>query len=472
MDFIGRSEELAALEALYQRDRFEMAVIYGRRRVGKTWLIDRFIQSKQALRFTALQRSDTINRHRFTQAIADFFGYDTLPDFPDWTSAFSFIVKQTTTNERRFVLVFDEFPYAALMAPTLPSELQVAIDRGFNETSTMIILSGSNEGFMESEVLGHRSPLYGRRTAQLHLQPFDYATAAQFLPNTDPTTLVEYYATFGGTPYYLAQLDARAGFEDNVLDLCFNPLGLLREEPSMLLREELREPALYHSVLQSIADGNTKPKIIAEHAGIDPNGIAKYLKTLESLGLVERRVPFGDKPTSRKALYELRDPFFVYWYRFVAPASDIIDGRMGRAAARKAAFSSAFNTYVGQQFERLCMQWLIARNAKGLLPFLGTTFGKWWGNDPRKRAQTDIDAVLADPEGKEILLAECKWRNTFNETEAVESLRERVGLIAGYTRTHLMLFSKHEVSDATKEKYRNQVEFVCADELYLRDGAQ
>lgn len=189
--------------------------------------------------------------------------------------------------------------------------MQIAIDHGFKNTQAMIILSGSNESFMEGRVLGAKGPLYGRRTAQIKLLPFDYLDAARFLPESEPEELVNHYATFGGTPYYLAQLDASAGsYERNVLDLCFDAYGPLREEPMMLLREELREPSVYYSVLQSMAGGHSSPKDIAEHAGVSVDGISAYLRTLEDSGLAVRKVPFGDDSAkSRKGMWVVGDPF-------------------------------------------------------------------------------------------------------------------------------------------------------------------
>ena len=466
--FVGRVDELNALNAMFARNRFEMAVIYGRRRIGKTALIDEFVKDKKILYFTALQRSAVVNLRRFTDTVSRFFGFESLPSFEDWSAALSFIVRQAQVLDERFVFVFDEFPYAALMDENLPSELQIAIDHGFKTTNCMMVLSGSNEGFMESEVLGYKSPLYGRRTAQIQLQPLDYISLQDFLPHSQPEELVNYYAAFGGTPYYLAQLDPDVAFDGNVLNLCFSQLGLLREEPSMLLREELREPALYYSVLQAVADGCTTPKIIAERSGVGEHGIGKYLKVLEGLGLIERKVPFGDDPAkSRKGLYAVKDPFFAYWYRFVSPALDAIDNKAGERVVRQLAFGEAFSTYVGQQFETVCQQWLVKANVEDdRLPFLATKFGKWWGNNPRKREQTDIDVVLANPRDKRILLCECKWRNSFNETEAVESLLEREGLIAGYRNADFMFFSKHPVSEATRDKYAGKVEFLSTQDLF------
>lgn len=470
--FVAREHELHTLEQLYASDSFEMVVLYGRRRIGKTALIDEFTKDKRTLYFTAMQQSTRLNLQDFSRAILTFFGMPTsTPPFSDWSSALSFVAEQAQASAERFVFVFDEFPYAAATEPSLPSIMQIAIDHGLLATKITLILSGSNEGFMESDVLGRKSPLYGRRTAQIRLLPFDYADAAQFLPNTSPQDRVKYYATFGGTPYYLARIRETDGFESNVLRLMFDNLGPLREEPMMLLREELREPAAYYSVLQSIASGNATPKLIAEHAGVESDAIGNYLKTLSSLRLVERNVPFGDNPDkSRKGMYRIADPFFAYWFRFVGRNMGILESNISESVASKLAFGPTFDTYVGQQFETICEQWLIRRNATGELPFIATQFGKWWGNDPIAREQTDIDVIAASPLDHQILLGECKWRNTFNETEALERLHRRAGLVHGYSvdNTYFVLFTKQPVAQATASRYRDNdnVIFVSTDDLY------
>ena len=469
--FIGREHELETLERMYSRNQFAMVVLYGRRRVGKTALMDEFTKSKDTLYFTALQQSDKLNLADFTQEVTRFFDLpSSTPAFADWQSALKYVADRARERSKPFVFVFDEFPYATQSNKSLPSALQIAIDHGFKNTNILIVLSGSNESFMESEVLGSKSPLYGRRSAQIKLKPFDYLDAAEFLPNCQPEELVNHYVTFGGTPYYLTQLEKRKGsYERNVINLCFDPYGLLHEEPMMLLREELRDPGIYYSVLQAMSNGNGTPKAIAEHAGVDQNAISAYLKTLQGLGLAERRVPFGDNPSkSRKGMWVIADPFFSYWYRFVGPNAGSIESGKGEVAARQLAFGEAFSTYAGKQFETVCMQWVKRVNGTDRLPLLATHFGQWWGANPLKKEQTDIDIVAADQSSKTLLLGECKWRNTFDETEAVEALLARVGLIAGYRTTHLMFFSKRPVHEATRRKYAGRIEFVSAADMYER----
>lgn len=476
--FVGRQQELAALNRMYDSKRFEMMVIYGRRRVGKTALIDHFLEGRKALYFTARQQNSRLTLRSFSTTMAEYFNYPDVLNFGTWGNAIDYLVQQAQRNNgEKLVIVFDEFPYAAEAEPGLPSILQIAIDHGLKDTNTLLILSGSNQGFMENNVLGYKSPLYGRRTGQLRMQPFDYLDASEFIADCSPQEKVLYYATFGGTPYYLAQLRPDLTYEKNVAALCFNKTGLLYEEPMMLLREELKSPAIYDSILQSISNGCNTPKSIAERVGIEQTSLPFYMKTLEGLRLIERVVPFGEKATSRKSRIRIKDPFFAYWYRFVAPNVTLIETGNGGALAQRIVQSGPFATYVGQQFEGMCLQWVMRAFGAGTLPLMPSQTGKWWGNNPLRREETDIDLVAADPAEKRILLGECTWRNAVNETEMIESLRERIGLIGGYKETTLAFFTKNPVHESTMAKYRGDpgMMFISANDMFdasLRRNAE
>lgn len=468
--FVGREDELSTLERLFARKTFQMAVIYGRRRVGKTALIDQFVKGKRTLYFTAQQKSRLQNLALFSQAVYEFFGMSSeLPPFQTWTSALAYVSERAVQNPDSLVFVFDEFPYAAEADPTLPSVLQNAIDHGFKQSAMLMILCGSNEGFMESEVLGRKSPLYGRRTAQMKVRPFDYFDAARMLPKTAFPEVAKYYAVFGGTPYYVEQIDEDASFERNVTDQFFNISGLLYEEPLMLLRQELREPALYNSILDAVGRGATKPKEIAEKAGVERESVGKYLKTLEDLGVVRRWVPFGENPqTSRRGIYRLDDQLFAFWYRFVSANVGAIESGAGAAVAQAQAFGHAFDTFMGGCFETMCAQWLVRANRAGRLPFLASSFGRWWGTNPRAREEVDIDVLAANKEEGRLLAGECKWRSEFDETEALRTLEERSRLLKGYDEVGYALFSRNPASEGTKAKAseRGNVLLVSAQDMY------
>ena len=472
--FVAREHELEAMERLYERAGFQMLVIYGRRRVGKTALIGRFCEGKRALTFMAQMRSDLGNLTEFSQRVYRFFDEPTsLPAFASWSDAFAHLAQKA--GDERIVVAFDEFPLAAQANPSLPSLLQIAIDELFKNTNVYLILCGSNQGFMENEVLAYKSPLYGRRTGQLKLAPFDYLDAARMLPDVCAHDALLYYACMGGTPYYLSFVDQTASFEQNMRELFFDKTGLLYEEPDLLLRQELREPALYSSILRSVAAGTTKPVQIAEKAGVERASVMKYLRTLLDLHILRKRVPFGENPsTSRKGMYELEDPCFAFWYRMVAAHMADIEADRGGLVAAQALRDERLSTYVGKRFESVCAQWLSRQALAGALPIDALAVGSWWGTDPQRRCQTDIDVLAADEYTHSALIGECKWREGFDETQAVEGLRDKARLLRGWEVTDVYLFTKNEVSAATRAKYADDdtVHFVTMAQLYAGLGTE
>lgn len=465
--FVGRERELAALEKLYASRSFEMVVVYGRRRVGKTALLEEFSKGKRTLAFTAQLQSDKDNLSDFSRVVFQCFGLpDVMPSFADWASALQFVAKQA--KDTRLVVVIDEFPYACGANSALPSTLQVAIDKHLRHSSVMLVLCGSNQGFMEGEVLGEKSPLYGRRSAQLKLRPFDYLDAARMMPDCPVEEKVSYYASLGGTPYYLGGIDLDEGYVANMSHLFFSPTGMMFEEPNMLMMQELREPAVFSSVMRAIAHGANKQGEIASAVGISAGSLGFYLKTLISLGLVERVVPFGESGRSKRALYRISDPAFSFWYRFAAPYASAIEQGLGASVAERLLTGDRRAEYEGHVFERVCAEWIVRQARESQLPLSVTGVGSWWGGDPVTRKQTDIDVVAEDKIDRRLLIAECKWRNDIDETAVVASLRDKRRLLPGYRSCECYLFTKHPVSQATREREKadTTLHFVSAQDLF------
>ena len=465
--FVGRKAELDRLASLYEQNMFQMVVVYGRRRVGKTTLINEFCRGKRTLSFTALEQSDSDNLADFNRAVASFFGLPaSMGGFSSWADALSYVAERA--QEERFVFVFDEFPYAAQRNEALPSIFQVAIDKVFKETKAFLILCGSNQGFMESEVLGRKSPLFGRRTAQIKVGDLGFRDAAKMLPGLSPQEAFRFYGCFGGVPYYLQQVSPRESLRENLARLYFDPMGFLFEEPYGLLRQEFQEPALYNSILRAIAAGANRPKEISDRTGIAQTSLPRYLKALEDIGIIEKAVPFGENiETSRRGIYRLGEPCYLFWFRFVMPFTSDIEQGLGRAVA-SALPKEQINEYLGYRFEALCAEWLTERAKAGALPIAATAVSSWWGTNPDKRAQDDIDVLAADRVSKRMLIGECKYRESFDETAEVEDLEGKRGLVKDYVATNYMLFTKHEVSEATREKLadRNDWRLVTLDEMY------
>ena len=462
--FVGREQELAALDKLYDEDVFQLVVLYGRRRIGKTTLISEFISGKPAILFTAQEVNDALNLSLFSQKIYSFFGIpDSVGAFGSWNAAFEFLTGKA--REQQFIMAFDEFPYAASANRSLKSILQTAIDHGFKNSRLFMILCGSQVGFMENEVLGYKSPLFGRRTAQLKLDAFDYYDAGKMLGSFSSEDKLKLYACVGGTPHYLSQVKASESFEENIKRLFFSTAGYLFNEPMMLLQQELREPAMYNSIISAIAGGATRLNEIAVKINEDSPKVSKYLQTLINLHIVVKLHPFGEDPqNSRKGIYRIADNCYDFWYRFVFPSIPEIESGNGDIVADEEVNSERLSTYVGKPpFESICLQYLQRAGRGKLLPFAATSFGSWWGNDPKDKLQRDFDVIAANRSSKQIVLGECKWRSSVNLAAVAEKLMGADHMLPEYKERYYYIFLKTPPKDGQEAK---GAKVVTAQELF------
>jgi hypothetical protein len=462
--FIGRDKELTTLNNLYNESAFQMVVIYGRRRVGKTALISEFISDKPSIFFTAQEVNDTLNLLRFSKKVYSFFN---LPEsagaFDSWNSAFDFIADRA--KERQFVLAFDEFPYAVSANRSLKSILQIAIDHSFKNTALFLILCGSQIGFMENEVLGYKSPLFGRRTAQIKLEGFDYCDAGKMLSSFSAQDKIKLYACVGGTPQYLSQIKATESFEENIKRLYFDTSGYLYNEPTMLLQQELREPAMYNSIITAIAGGASRLNEIATKVNEDSPKVSKYLQTLVNLQIIHKVYPFGENPkNSRRGIYRIADNCYSFWYNFVFPYIPEIESGSGEIISDEVLSGEILSSFIGSPpFEAICLQYLRRLNAVKMLPITATSFGTWWGTDPKEKRQTDFDVIAANRQTRQIVLGECKWKDNVNFREETGKLINKEHLLPEYTERHYYFFVK--LPPEEKQEYNN-ISIVTTDVLF------
>ncbi len=467
--FIGRQEELNDLQEGYDSGKFQCVVIYGRRRIGKTYLISHFTANKPTIFFTAQEANDKTNLSIFTEKVLSFFGMqENGIEFRDWNGIFSFLAKRA--KEQQFILAFDEFPYACNVNKALRSIIQNVIDHQLKDTKMFLILCGSQVSFMERDVLGSKSPLFGRRTMQFRLTGFDYLDSAEMLKGVSDEDKIKYYSCVGGTPHYLAQINSDLSFEDNMKRLYFRPSGYLYSEPFMLLQQELREPAMYNSIISAIAAGSTKLNDIILKIGEEKTKTSKYIKTLIDMRILERTVPFGeDAKVSRKGIYQISDNCYSFWYRFVFGNQAEIDAGIGRQLADNMVFGEALSHFIGKPaFEQICLQYMMRLNKELKLPFLATSFGKWWGNDNVKREETDLDIVLGDKTGTKLIVGECKWRNEPASKADVEKWMAKDYLLPSYKDRYYVYFSKSGYTDSAKrlEKDNTHLKLLCLADLF------
>ena len=320
--FIGRERELTALNTLYESDRFEFAVIYGRRRVGKTALISRFIEDKNAIYFMGVESNARQNLENFSRSILSYHtGMDAETSFLSFQAALEYVFR--LSEKERIILAIDEYPYVARSSKSLASTIQLLIDQYKDTSKLMLILCGSSMSYMEDHVLAYKAPLYGRRTAQMKILPFDFEETCHYFENFTDEEKATLDRVFGGTPQYLLQMDDKLSIEDNIKNTFLNPNSALFEEPENLLKQEVREPALYNAIITAIATGASRMSEISGKVGESTNICSAYVKNLNSLGIIEKETPYGEK-ASRKSIYSIADNMFRFWYRFVPENNSII----------------------------------------------------------------------------------------------------------------------------------------------------
>ena len=446
--FIGREKELTDLDELYAQNRFQLFVLYGRRRVGKTTLLNEFCKDKDSIFYSAEQSNNKLNLEKFSELVFIFFNERNLEPFSSWTNALSYIDEHQ--KNMRIVLVIDEFPYLVKKNKALLSELQHLIDHRLRNGNLFMVLCGSYMGFMEKEVLGSKSPLFGRRTGQLHMKPFNYQTSIKFLNRFTDEEKLKLYGAFGGTPLYLQQIESDETFEENIKRAFLKNTSYLYEEPLLLLRQEVQEPGVYSAIIEAIAGGYTKANEISTKIGEDAAKCLKYIKTLCELGILYKETPFGEKESSRKTLYGISDFMFRFWYRYVFTNRTLIETGAKEAVWMK-RIEPDYNNYMGLVFEKICMDYLNVQNAKGQLPILFTSIGRWWGTNPATRNQVEIDLIAND--GKDYLIGECKWRNEKLDLAVLQDLKQKADIFSrNRTHTWFVLFSKSGFTQAVVEE--------------------
>ena len=434
--FVGRSKELKKLQKLYESESFQFAVFYGRRRGGKTTLINEFIKDKKAIYYMSVEGTRKENLTGLSKALLSD-SYGASPLFPNFESLLGYIDQLAASGER-IIIAIDEFPYLAASYPAISSMLQSHIDLHWKNSRLFLILCGSSMSFMEEQVLGYKSPLYGRRTAQFKLHPFTFFEARKMLWGFSSEEQAILYGVTGGIPEYLSRISQKQTMDENILELFFDESGRLFEEPVNLLKQELREPASYHSIISAVAGGASRINEIATKTGMETSGCSNQIASLTALGIIRRETPITEGASSRKTIYRLKDSMFLFWYRFVRPNMSGIIQNAGETIYEHIVKPN-MSDYMGRIFENICQQYLYHPQVYATLPFLPGNIGRWWGTDPVKKRQEKIDIMAI--QDTHALLAECKWRNAPVNQEILEQLVDK-GRLFHYDKISYFLFSK------------------------------
>ena len=463
--FIGRNEELASLNERYNSEKYECAIIWGRRRIGKTELITEFVRNKKHIYFTAVEGTEQRNLSILSKAVfSGLYGEirANAPVFQSFIDCLNYIYENAKeVKEEKVVFVIDEYPYFAGSEKSISSILQQYIDHKFQHINFMIILCGSSMSFMENQVMGNKSPLYGRRTCQYKLEAFDFKNSALFHENFNKQEQAVIYGITGGIPKYLLQIDDKSDLKTNIIKNFFSPDSLLFEEPNNLLKQELREPAVYNSIITAIATGSSKLNEIATKSHITTSSCSVYLSSLLSLNIVKRELPILSKPNARNTIYRLNDGMFRFWYKFVYDNISEINMRQGAVIYDE--IQDQISDFMGETFEDICKQYLWQENIAGRLPFRFKDCGRWWGANPIEKAEQEID-LMAYAKTDKCLFAECKWTNEKIDNQILDNLIKKASIF-NYTDKYYMLFSKSGFKEDIKKRANDNIVLVEFNEM-------
>ena len=448
----------------YKKGEFECLIVYGRRRVGKTALINEFCKDKPTVFFSALNASDKENLEALSKAIyeKDHPGMESAPVFQSFDAALDQITRMA--EKERLVFVIDEYPYLAKANKSISSRLQHIIDHTWKNGQLYLILCGSSMSFMEYQVLGYESPLYGRRTGQYKIQALTYKEMTAFNPTLTPEQQSLVYGITGGIPHYINKLDVDEDVDVALKENLFNTSSYLFEEPENLLKQELREPAIYNSVITAIAGGASHANEIATKVGVESAVCAKYLKVLLDLGIIKKETPITEKP-GKKTIYTIGDNFFRFWYRFVPQNTSAISaGRVEQIY--EPVIKRHLSDYMGLVFEQMCREYLL-RYASDL-PIILSDVGQWWGTDSKAKKEVQIDIVGSPVEGDEYIIGSCKYRNTIIGVDEFELIKHYADVFGKGKKYHFYIFSKSGFTKDLQELGdKGDVKLITLDDMYV-----
>lgn len=464
-NFFGRKKELDFLEEKYKAKNGQLIIIYGRRRIGKTEVISHFCKDKNAVFFTCTQTEDVNQLKNFSTILLSF----NLPqskyitEFSSWEQAFLAIKDIPSSNNQKQIVVIDEFPYMSKENPEIPSILQKLWDTELKNKNILLILCGSAMSYIEKEILSEKNPLYGRATGIYKMLPMTFKDSLLFFDKWKNKDKIIAHVILGGIPYYLSQFNSKKSLKENICSNILKKGSILYSEPEFLMRQELREPATYNTIIQTIAMGKTSFNDIQQTTLIEKGKLSVYLKNLIELGLLSREFPVlsteKEKQNAQRGIYKLHDLFFRFWYRFVFPNYSALEFGDWENIY-DLIVEPQLNNFVSFPFEDICIEWLREKNKKRELPFIFTQIGRWWDKN------VEIDIIAINKEKTEILSAECKFHNSVvNDSDLKKHLNKNLSNLKQKENTffHFWYFSWSGFTAKAKE-------FAAQNKMTLIEG--
>ncbi len=397
---------MKVLQDAWENKKAEFVMIYGRRRMGKTELVKRFMEKHGGFYFLARQQRPDLELGRFRDRYAR--KYNIFLSGDTWEEIFRGIAENVTDRQ---AIIIDEFPYWVVKDSSILSEFQYIWDEILKGSNIVLILLGSYVSVMEQRVMGQDSPLYGRRTAQIELKPMHVRYLREFLPEYDTEDRIRSFGAVDSIPYYMAQFIPKKPFWGNIESTFMNTASPLYMDAEILLSSELREFNRYFDVIKAIIDGSTRLTDIAAKSWVDVTNISKYLRVLEGMKLIRKLRPVTAPPKDKNYLYEVEDNYIRFYLTYVYPYKEEIEAERGPFLS---FVKKDYQRYMGRIFERF-----VEKSLRDIVHIPLSRTGRWW------QKEEEIDIVGLNEHGREALFVECKWQEGVDGREVLEHLVEK-----------------------------------------------
>ncbi len=457
-NFIGRDEEFSALQKLYNKNAFQMVVIFGRRRIGKTTLVNKFIEKNKckSVSFISTEMTESELLLRMGKDVLESLAPN-LSDkmkFDSFDSIFDFLAG--VAEKEKMVFVIDEYPYLAKACPYMNSLIQKYIDTKWKNTKLYFVLLGSLVSFMREEVLGANAPLHGRANLEFKLNAFGYKETALFVPSYNPEEKAVVYGLTGGVAKYLEQFDDSIPLEDNIKELFFSRNAFFSDEQiKTVITGEKSNPVAYNSIIDAIANGKTKYNEIQSATGM--SDISFCLKNLMAAEIVERR-------ETPKPYYHISDSMVNFYFRYVLPGASLVNSGKGFTYYDHKVKQN-LHEFMGAVFENIAKEYILTHVGTRKIPVFVTDIGEYQNSVKIGKETKSIEIDLLGMDGKNMVLAgECKFKSEKFGKEDYENFMEKIQYLPG-KNIKAMLFSLSGFTEYVVENARD-CKLVSLDEMY------
>lgn len=441
--FYNREDELSTLENEYKKDASSFTVIYGRRRVGKTALIQEFIKNKPAIFFYATEANILIQLENLKSQILNLINKPYLKEISLQSIEQLFALIEEYDFEKKLIFVIDEYQNLAKLDKSISSRLQAIWDTALKSKNIHLILCGSVVSMMHSEVLDYSAPLYGRRTSSIHLKQLQFRYIKDFIPNLSLEDQMRVFASFGTIAKYLETYDGKKTFYENVKDNILNKNSFLYSEGYFLLKQELNDLTNYFSILESISKGETKIGNIASKLQVPVTHLTRYLSKLIDLDILTKETPITEPNPlkSKNGRYKFKDNFLAFWFFYVYKNYNFLEINQTDVVLQQ--IEQNFNDrFVSFAFEDYIKEDILY-NPEKYLDFVPLKVGRWWNN------KEEIDIIAFDDEN--IAFIECKWQNSPTSKKAkAELIKKSLSLIGDKIPSYKVITKEDYLSGDNK----------------------